>query len=202
MNDRRRVDPDRLAEAVRFATEHHGDQVRKDDAATPYVSHLMAVAALVLEDGGSEDQAVAALLHDVVEDCPGVTVEIVAEAFGDPVAAIVAGCTDTDPNVEDGPRPSWQIRKDRYLAHLIDAPDDVLLVSNADKLHNLSSLVADVETAASPTEALERFNRPDRVLWYHEQLAAIFEARRPQARNARRYQRQLATLRELLDTTT
>jgi (p)ppGpp synthase/HD superfamily hydrolase len=129
----------RLQRAFRYAAGKHAGQTRKQTA-VPYLSHLMAVAALVLEAGGDEDLAIAALLHDVVEDCGGTpTLRDVEKKFGQRVAKVVEGCTDT---VLD-PKPPWRQRKEDYLRELKDADSDTRLVSAADKLHNVRSLLTD-----------------------------------------------------------
>jgi len=126
----------RFNDAFLYAAEKHAAQTRKKTD-VPYISHLMSVAALVLEAGGGEDEAVAALLHDVVEDCGGEPVlEEVRERFGDHVAKIVAGCTDA----YTIPKPPWKQRKLDYLDVLRRAGDDIRLVSAADKLHNVRTI--------------------------------------------------------------
>ncbi len=130
----------RFDRALALATELHQRQLRKDAAGTPYVGHLMVVAGTVLEHEGTEDEAIAALLHDAVEDCGGrpVLARIRAE-FGERVAAIVEGCSDS--LAEDGTlKEEWKKRKERYLAHLVGAEEPVRLVSAADKLHNFRGI--------------------------------------------------------------
>ena len=124
-------------EALAFAMDLHRKQVRKGTG-VPYVSHLLSVAALVLEHGGTEEQAIAALLHDAVEDQGGKPTAIAIRArFGDTVADIVDGCTDTDV----WPKPPWRPRKEAYVARVRLEPAHVRLVSAADKLHNALSLI-------------------------------------------------------------
>jgi GTP pyrophosphokinase len=124
----------------------------------------------VLEYGGSEDVAIAAVLHDVVEDCGGLpTVELIRSRFGDHVTDIVLGCSDT----VEHPRPPWKQRKDRYLAHLPEAGLEVLLVSAADKLHNLRSLLREERRLGRELWPHFRAGR-DGTLWYYEQLLGIF----------------------------
>jgi (p)ppGpp synthase/HD superfamily hydrolase len=119
-----------LERALSFALVAHGDQRRKGTK-IPYVSHLMAVASLVLEDGGAFRDGAAALLHDVVEDTPA-TVQDLRAPFGDYMARIVEGCSDAVAE----PKPPWRERKEAYLATLSSAPPEILRVSVADKLHN------------------------------------------------------------------
>src|SRR3954468_20049769 len=129
----------RFDDAFQFASELHRTQTRKSSN-TPYIAHLMAVAAIALEHGATEDEAIAALLHDAVEDQGGqpVLAEIRAR-FGGEVAQIVDGCTDTD----QVHKPSWRPRKERFIERLASAPSSVRLVVAADKLHNVRSVVAD-----------------------------------------------------------
>lgn len=152
----------RFEEAFRFAAEKHAKQTRKRTG-VPYLSHLMSVAALVLEAGGDEDQAIAALLHDVVEDCGGKPMlDEVAQRFGTRVARIVDGCTDA----YTIPKPSWKQRKLDYLAILRKADDDIRLVSAADKLHNVRTILADHR--AEGDTVWERFSgRREGTLWYY-----------------------------------
>ena len=124
--------------ALVYATQLHGDQRRKGGK-IPYIAHLLSVAALVLEDGGSETEVIAALLHDAVEDQGGVaTREEIRCRFGEKVVAIVDGCTES----ETVPKPPWPERRDRYINQLRHASPEVRRVSLADKLHNARSLLA------------------------------------------------------------
>jgi (p)ppGpp synthase/HD superfamily hydrolase len=128
----------RFEQALVYATCLHHHQYRKDDR-TPYIAHLLSVSAIVLEQGGDEDEAIAALLHDAVEDQGGEpTRQAIQQQFGDRVSAIVEGCTEPMPT----PRLPWQVRKQRYLEQIQQAPVSVLRVSLADKLHNARSLLA------------------------------------------------------------
>ncbi len=165
----------RFEEALAYATQVHAGQVRKGTS-TPYVSHLLAVASLVLEHGGDEDQAIAALLHDALEDQPDRTDAAELERrFGARVRRIVEACSDTTVH----PKPPWKGRKERYLEHLGDATADVLLVSCADKVHNLRAILAD--HAEHGDAMFERFNEtdPQQHLWYYGALAAAFAERLP-----------------------
>jgi (p)ppGpp synthase/HD superfamily hydrolase len=164
----------RFVDAVSFAMVAHGTQTRKGGD-IPYISHLLAVASLVLEAGGDEDMAIAGLLHDTIEDTD-VTWADIESAFGPRVAGIVWGCTDTD----ETPKPPWRPRKERYIAHMLSpsTPKDVLAVSLADKLHNARSIVADYRQFGD--EVSLRFNAdPADQLWYYQTLAGIFQARIP-----------------------
>jgi GTP pyrophosphokinase len=156
----------RFPEALKYAGELHLDQVRKGSG-VPYAAHLLSVAALVLEHGGSEDEAIAALLHDAAEDRGGRPVlDDIRERFGSAVAGIVEGCTDT---FED-PKPPWRPRKEAFLARLPAASSSVRLVVAADKLHNVRSILADYRTLG---EALwPRFTGGrDNTLWYYRAVA-------------------------------
>lgn len=173
---------ERFAEAARWAAELHRDHYRKGDN-IPYVSHLFAVAALVLEDGGSEDEAIGALLHDSVEDNK-TTFAAVRDKFGDAVMDIVKACSDTDSGDDEmvESKKPWRERKEAYIAHLRDpqTADDALRVSNADKVHNARCILADYRRVGD--QLWQRFNpdaqSADTQLWYYEQLAEVFATRR------------------------
>jgi (p)ppGpp synthase/HD superfamily hydrolase len=156
----------RFNDAFLFAAEKHGRQRRKASE-IPYIAHLMSVAAIVLEAGGDEDLAIAALFHDVVEDCGGKPMlGEVRRRFGDRVAHIVEGCTDafTDP------KPPWRERKENYLEHLKTADADVRLVSAADKLHNAREILKDYREGGE--QVWERFKgKREGTLWYYRALA-------------------------------
>ena len=161
----------RFEDALVYASRLHARQTRKSTA-IPYLTHLMSVSALVLEDGGDEDQAIAALLHDAVEDQGGAPVLVeIRRRFGDRVAAIVAGCTDTDLV----PKPPWRERKERYIAHLHHASADVLRVSSADKLHNARSILSDLRPQGDAVWSRFTADR-ESVLWYYGALLAAYKA--------------------------
>lgn len=155
-------------EALAYAVDLHRVQPRKGTG-VPYVSHLLSVAALVLEHGGTEEQAIAALLHDAVEDQGGrPTAEAIRARFGEAVAEIVDGCTDTDLT----PKPPWRERKEAYVARVRREPAHVRLVSAADKLHNARTMVTDLRIHGPAL--WKRFNAGrDETLWY---LGALVEA--------------------------
>jgi (p)ppGpp synthase/HD superfamily hydrolase len=146
-----------------------GKQSRKGKD-TPYISHLMAVAALVLEFGGSEEEAIAALLHDAVEDQGGAgTLRLIREKFGPGVAKIVEDCSDS----EGDPKPPWLERKKKYIEHLPHVSASSRIVSLADKLHNSGTILRDVRQHGLKT--FERFNaKRDGTLWYYDALARTF----------------------------
>lgn len=160
---------DRFVAALNYATHLHRSQFRKGER-VPYISHLYAVAGLVMEAGGSEDEVIGALLHDAVEDQGGLPrLEEIRQQFGDQVAEIVDGCTDA----YEEPKPLWRPRKEAYVAHITAASDSVRLVSNADKLHNARSILADFREVG---EAIwDRFSASrDETLWYYRSLADLF----------------------------
>jgi GTP pyrophosphokinase len=165
----------RLAEAITYALNIHAAQMRKG-AQTPYIGHLLGVASLVIEHGGDEDQAIAAVLHDAIEDCGAAQEAVIAARFGARAAAIVRGCTDADTL----PKPDWQLRKDRYIAHLEHADADILLVSCADKLHNARAILTDLQTHGA--EVFTRFSAGQaKTIWYYRALADVFCRRLPGA---------------------
>ena len=163
---------ERFDAAFKLASDLHRTQTRKSSE-IPYVSHLMAVSGLVLENGGTEDEAIAGLLHDAVEDQGGpATLELIREAFGDVVAELVMALSDTD----ETPKPPWRTRKEQYLRHLEDAPPAVLRVSAADKLHNARSILRDY--AVLGEDLWDRFNAPSAdQIWYYRSLADVFRRR-------------------------
>jgi|SRR6185369_11422696 (p)ppGpp synthase/HD superfamily hydrolase len=158
---------DRFDEALTYASAIHRDQRRKGTD-IPYLSHLLGTAAIALENGADEDQAIAALLHDAVEDQGGAArLDDIRVRFGDRVAEIVAHCTDTD--IE--PKPPWRARKEAYIASLADKPVASLAVSLADKTHNAGAIVADLATHGDALWA--RFTG-DGSIWYYRSLVTVF----------------------------
>jgi len=164
------LDSKRLVEAFAFAVDLHKNQLRKGTKIS-YISHLMAVSALVLEAGGDTDQTIAALLHDAVEDQGGLKVLVeIKERFGERVGNIVEGCSDSFTQ----PKPPWKMRKEEYLAHLPVSSPDIRHVSLADKLHNARSILQDLKTHG--TEVFNKFNGgQEGTLWYYSQLVDIFK---------------------------
>lgn len=155
---------ERFLKAVRYATEVHGDQPRKGTTA-PYVSHLLGVASFVLEDGGDEDQAIAALLHDAAEDHGGrARLEDIRATFGDRVAHIVDGCTNWDKDKGD-----WLAGKQEFLERLKRADRDTVLVAASDKVHNAYAVLRDLRTHGEAVWS--RFTaRPDDIITYYDGL--------------------------------
>lgn len=160
---------EKFEEALLFATRLHARQARKGTA-IPYVSHLLIVAGYVLDDGGTEEEAIAALLHDAVEDQGGRdTADQIRSRFGSRVAMIVEACSDTD--VE--PKPPWKERKEAYIAHIGQSAPEVRRVSAADKLHNARAILRDLR--AQGESLWTRFNGGrDGTLWYYRALAEAF----------------------------
>jgi (p)ppGpp synthase/HD superfamily hydrolase len=162
-------------DALVYAAQVHDGHARKGAAQIPYLAHLMSVAALVLENGGDEEQAIAALLHDAIEDQGDRTslVEL-RERFGDRVARIVEACSDTDRR----PKPPWLGRKQAYIDRMQTEPEDVLLVALADKVHNARSTVADLRTHGDAT--WRKFGGTvEQQLWYYRSLSELFSRRLP-----------------------
>ena len=160
---------ERFDGALAWASALHRTQKRKGTE-IPYVAHLLSVVSLALEAGADEDEAIAAVLHDAVEDQGGApTLAAIRERFGDRVAMIVDGCTDTDVT----PKPPWRARKEAYLAHLAEAPASVRLVSLCDKLHNARSILSDLR--AQGGQVWDRFTGGrDGSLWYYRELAQAY----------------------------
>ena len=158
----------RFEDALVFATRLHSRQTRKGSQ-TPYIAHLLSVAALVIESGCDEDTAIAALLHDAVEDQGGLeTLAEIRNRFGDRVAGIVDSCSDA----YELPKPPWKGRKEAYLAHLPEATPEARLVSLADKLHNARSILHDLHNGEN---IWEKFNGgKEGTLWYYRSLVEIF----------------------------
>ena len=180
---------DRFTRAVDYARIAHAAQVRKGSN-IPYLYHLLGVASLVIEFGGNEDQAIAGLLHDTLEDCGAEHEPIIRAQFGDAVADIVLACTDgtaegksslTDAEPK---RRDWLARKLAYLEHLADTPDAVLLVSGCDKLHNARAIVQDLEYPSVGVQVFGRFKGGQAgTLGYYESLSRIFLARQSPTAN-------------------
>jgi (p)ppGpp synthase/HD superfamily hydrolase len=162
----------RFAEALAYAAELHAAQTRKASG-TPYIAHLLGVASLVLESGADEDEVIAALLHDAIEDQGGAAArQEIRQRFGDRVAAIVDGCSDA----ETMPKPPWRERKERFLGLLQEADASVLRVVAADKLHNVRSLLRAYRQQGESLWTCFRGGR-EGTLWYHREAARILCAR-------------------------
>lgn len=175
---------DRFTDAFAYAADLHARQARKGTAIS-YMTHLMTVCSLVLEDGGDENQAIAALLHDGPEDQGGQPIlDEIRRRFGDDVATLVDGLTDT----LKAPKPKWRLRKEAYLLRLEHEPISVLQVSVADKLHNLRSVA--VDHSALGEAVWDRFNAGRmQQEWYFGALLKVFERRLPDSRNLPEFRR-------------
>jgi (p)ppGpp synthase/HD superfamily hydrolase len=161
----------RFDEALSYASALHRTQERKGSG-IPYVGHLLSVASLVIEGGGTEDQAIAGLLHDAVEDQGGApTLAVIRERFGDGVARIVEECSDTD----QVPKPPWKQRKQQYVDHLVYASKETILVSLADKLDNARAILRDYRTDGPALWDRFSQNDPKEHLWYYRSLLNIYQ---------------------------
>ena len=165
------LDGDRLSEAMAAAARIHATQLRKGTT-IPYLSHLLGTCAIALDYGANEHEAIAALLHDAIEDGePTEAARATVWSFGDEVGRIVEGCTDADTH----PKPPWLERKQAYLARLAAEDRSILLVSASDKLHNARSIVRDLRNVGE--DLWERFSAPtDQILWYYRSLVTAYRA--------------------------
>ncbi len=188
------ADATRLGAALEFAAAKHGRQARTGTT-VPYVSHLLHVAGFVLEHGGSIDEAIAALLHDVVEDCD-VSHATVRRRFGGTVAALVDGCTDTLAGDTSARKSSWRARKEHYLTRLAHDTHGHVLVSACDKRHNLKAIVDDVRRIGP--SYMDRFSAgSDEQIWFYTAFRTAIAGRVPPALEAE-LAALLADLRRLL----
>lgn len=171
----------RISAAFALAALVHEKQKRKSTD-IPYISHPMAVAAQVSIWGGSEDQFIAALLHDVVEDGGAQYMPVIEEHFGKHVLDLVMACSDAAPQ-RGQPKGAWIERKEKYIANLRSAADEVLLISAADKWHNLASILADAKQLGEVVfdrfirQDFERTDKKKMVLWYYKELLAVYRER-------------------------
>ncbi|MGB2925105.1 MAG: HD domain-containing protein [Limnothrix sp.] len=182
---------DRFSEALVFAEKLHRNQVRKGSG-TPYIAHLLGVASLVLEVGGDENEAIAALLHDAIEDQGGIkTRDQIRKKFGDRVTEIVEGCSDS---FDSETRPPWREHKEAYIEHFKTAPNSVKLVAMADKLYNAQSILKDYRLIGA--ELWGRFRgKKEGTLWYYHALLSSFDQSHSLTQEL---QRTLAILDELI----
>lgn len=171
----------RISAAFALAALVHEKQKRKSTD-IPYISHPMAVAAQVSVWGGSEDQFIAALLYDVVEDGGAQYMPVIEEHFGKHVLDLVMACSDAAPQ-RGQPKGAWIERKEKYIANLRSAADEVLLISAADKWHNLASILADAKRLGEAVfdrfirKDFERTDKKKMVLWYYKELLAVYRER-------------------------
>ena len=195
----------RFTHALDYARIAHAAQFRKGTE-IPYLYHLMGVASLVLEHGGNEDQAIAGLLHDLIEDCGEPHADMIRAQFGDVVANIVRDCTDGSAEQKkentnaQSRREDWIRRKLRYIAHLEHADNTTLLVSGCDKLHNARAILIDLENPEVGEKVFSRFTGgKDGTLRYYHSLAAIFT--KHNVRMANELDRTVARMHELAGAT-
>lgn len=162
----------RYIDALGWSAELHASQVRKGSG-VPYVVHLLNVSSLIWLNGGDEDQAIAGLLHDAVEDQGGQpTLDLIRERYGDRIATIVDACTDADVI----PKPPWTERKRAHLAHVADMPEDALLVTAADKFDNITSVLIDFDALGDAI--WDRFKgERDGTVWYYQQMSTALSDR-------------------------
>ena len=166
----------KFEEALVYATRIHGGQLRKKTQ-IPYIGHLLGVTAIAMEYGANETEAIAALLHDAVEDCGGIErLREIEKKFGGEVGKIVAGCTDSF----ETPKPPWRERKENYIAHLKTASASTRLVSAADKLHNTQAILHNLREEGD--DVWHRFKAgKEGALWYYRSLVNAFREHGPNA---------------------
>lgn len=197
------ADEPRLREATRLAWLWHGRQKRKGKSIS-YMSHLLQVQGLVVEAGGGPDEAIAALLHDSLEDAPSVAErrareEQISTNFGPRVLKIVLDCSDTTAAESASDKGPWRERKERYLAQMRQADGASRLVAACDKRHNLADIVSDLRQEG--LETLSRFNAGGaEQIWYYESIADICRSSIP-PRLARELDDLVAALRAFVDPT-
>lgn len=164
----------RFFDAITYSVDQHRMQVRKETS-IPYICHPLGVASLILEALGDEDQVIAALLHDVAEDCGGEPrLAEIGQKFGSRVERIVRGCSDSLTEDPDNKAP-WRARKEEHLSHLAKADHDVLIVTAADKTHNARSIVTDLECFGPSLWSRFKRSSPDQIIWYYDSVYAVLE---------------------------
>lgn len=164
-----RADEEKFVDALGYACRMHAEQTRKATD-IPYVAHLLGVSSIAIEYGADLDEAIGALLHDVIEDCGMEHAEEVRTKFGDKVLEIVTACSDSF----ETPKPPWSIRKTNYISHLQDVSRSVLLVSCADKLYNARSILKDLRVEGE--SMFSRFSNKNHwtIVWYYSRLSREF----------------------------
>lgn len=161
---------ERVDRALALATRAFRN-IRRKGTDIPYLSHLLQVMVTVAEHGGDEDQLIAAVLHDYLEDIDGASADQVAAEFGERVARLVVGLSDAVAR----PKPPWRERKQRYLEHLRGSPAELKLISAADKLHNARSIRRDLARVGDAV--WDRFSASrDETLWYYRELVGALGA--------------------------
>jgi (p)ppGpp synthase/HD superfamily hydrolase len=169
----------RFSDALLYAVEIHGADRRKGTS-IPYVSHLLSVCALVMEDGGDEDEAIAALLHDTLEDHPEkVTKSDLSQRFGPRVVSLVELCTDTPPDYQGGPKPPWYERKTAYVERIRKETYPLCRVALADKIHNTRNIVMDYRRFGNSVWSRFKANREEQLRYYKALVLAFREAQSP-----------------------
>ncbi len=164
---------DKFKEALLYALDVHRDDLRKGSS-IPYISHLLSVCALVMEEGGDEEEAIAALLHDTLEDHPEtVTREELRRRFGERVTQMVEDCTDTPADYRGGPKPPWHQRKASYLQKLRTKTYPLCRITLADKLHNARTLVRDYSILGDKLWSRFKAGKTDQIKYYRELIAAF-----------------------------
>lgn len=193
----KRLYTDRVGDALRFAAEAHAGQARKGKPHEPYLSHILIVAGMVAHYGGDEDQIIAGVLHDAVEDAGGEAMaDDIRREFGDRVADFVLECSDAVPG-EDGEKGPWKPRKLEYIARLRAGGDpDAVLVEACDKLANLYDIVEDLEFDSEPT--FDKFNGgKEGTLEYYATLGDVLMPKVTAPALTAEYTRLLARLQQL-----
>ena len=162
---------ERFVGAVEFANELHGDQIRKGTT-VPYISHLLIVSGIVLQHGGSEDEAIGALLHDTVEDCGGKPVmDRIHKRFGDKIVDLVDGCSEKDIQ----PKPPWLERKKSYIENIKSSTPSVRLITCADKIHNASSIILEYRKVGEKVWDRFKGNKTE-TLWFYSSFIEAMQA--------------------------
>lgn len=187
---------DRYVQAIAYANHLHGTQVRKGTTIT-YMCHVLGVSSLVLEAGGTEDEAIGALLHDAAEDAGGEPrLADIQARFGPEVEAIVRGCSDSL-TTDSAQKPPWGFRKAEHLKKLrTSASESILLVTAADKLHNARAILTDVHE--SGVDYLTRFTEPGKVLDYYQDMLEVLQARKASTRLTEELARTLDQIKRLI----
>ena len=188
----------RFRDALDLATQVHSGDVRKGTT-IPYIAHLLSVCSLILSDGGDEEEAIAGLLHDTLEDHPElVSRGDLSRRFGARVLSLVDGCTDTPPDYSGGPKPPWRERKAAYLRHLASAAPEDLRVALADKVDNARAVVTDYRILGE--DLWSRFNAGrDDQLWYYRTLVETLGIKRPPGRLLEQLEAHVAELERMTD---
>ena len=174
MTDNKYTITPKLYNALTLAFKLHGHDARKKSD-VPYIAHLLAVCALVQLDGGSEDEAIAALLHDLLEDKPEeINREEIRQSFGDHVLKIIEVSTDTPKDYAGGQKPPWKKRKKAYIEHICETDPALLRVTIADKIDNARAILADHQRLGD--QVWERFNAGKKdQLWYYSSCVEAFD---------------------------